>query len=137
MDDWKLRTMWLDNRCAKSSGLGQLGTSPGSAIMPRSQYSRKRSSLGLIALLLILQVTTACLQPLASSSRGAVTDTPISRIERGLLDATDLPLGWRRESTGVPQDLAGGVAKYIQVNHPAFEPMMESTRAGSALQPRK
>lgn len=49
-----------------------------------------------------------------------------------MLDATDLPFGWRRESTGVPQDLTGGIiARYRDYRGPESTPVF--VRAGQSI----
>ncbi len=49
-----------------------------------------------------------------------------------MLDMADLPFGWRRESTGVPQDLAGGsVARYRDYRGPESTPIF--VRAGQSI----
>ena len=101
-------------------------------MMKRSWYSPWRAWLGMIVLLVGLQITTACLAPLGQSMGATSTETPINRIERGMLDATDLPFGWRRESTGVPQDLPGGkIARYRDYRGPGSTPIF--VRAGQSI----
>lgn len=100
--------------------------------MKRSWYRSWRAWLGLLGLLAGLQIATACLAPLGSLIGATSTETPINRIERGLLDATDLPFGWRRESTGVPQDLTGGIiARYRDYRGPGSTPIF--VRAGQSI----
>lgn len=100
--------------------------------MKRSRYSCWRLTRSLLGLLIGLQVATACLSPLRSPLDSTATETPINRIERGMLDATDLPFGWRRESTGVPQDLTGGIiARYRDYRGPANTPIF--VRAGQSI----
>jgi hypothetical protein len=101
-------------------------------MMKQSWRASWRSWLGLLGLLVALQITTACLAPLSQSMGATSTETPINRIERGMLDATDLPFGWRRESTGVPQDLTGGIiARYRDYRGPGSTPIF--VRAGQSI----
>lgn len=118
----------------KSSLLGSLGAGAGGAMMRRRWYSCWRAWLGYIGLLVGLQILTACLGPLGSSKGATSTETPINRVQRGMLDATDLPLGWRRESTGVSQDLTGGiVARYRDYRGPANTPIFARDGQSIAL----
>ena len=101
-------------------------------MMKRRWYSCWQVWLGYFGLLVGMQILTACLGPLGSSIGATSTETPINRIERGLLDATDLPFGWRRESTGVPQDLTGSViARYRDYRGPESTPIF--VRAGQSI----
>ena len=101
-------------------------------MMKQSWRASWRSWLGLLGLLVALQITTACLAPLSQSMGATSTETPINRIERGMLDATDLPFGWRHESTGVPQDLTGGIiARYRDYRGPGSTPIF--VRAGQSI----
>jgi len=72
----------------------------------------------LAALLLFLFGFVACVVP-SSLIRPVLSESPINRIERGLMDATDLPFGWSRRSTGVPQDPMGSVARYRDYQGPS------------------
>jgi hypothetical protein len=101
-------------------------------MMKRRWYSCRRACRGLLALLVGLQITTACLAPHGAPIGVTSTETPINFVERGLLDATDLPFGWRRESTGVPQDLTGGIiARYRDYRGPGSTPIF--VRAGQSI----
>ena len=103
-------------------------------MMKRRWYSCWRVWLGYFGLLAGMQILTACLGPLGSSIGATSTETPINRIERGLLDATDLPFGWRRESTGVPQDLTGSViARYRDYRGPESTPIFVRIGQSTAL----
>ena len=118
----------------KSSLLGNLGAGAGGAMMRRRWYSCWRAWLVTIGLLVGLQILTACLGPLGSSMGATSTETLINRVERGMLDATDLPFGWRHESTGVPQDLTGGiVARYRDYRGPANTPIFVKAGQSTAL----
>jgi hypothetical protein len=100
--------------------------------MKRSRYSCWQAWLGLLGLLVGLHTITACLGPSGPLVNSTATETPINLVERGLLDATDLPFGWRRESTGVPQDLTGGViARYRDYRGPGSTPIF--VRAGQSI----
>lgn len=87
--------------------------------------------LSLAGLLLVLQAATACMGSRAPFAGTISTDTPINRLERGLMDATDLPFGWRRESGGVPRDLRGEVARYRDYRGPTGSPIF--VRAGQSI----
>ena len=101
-------------------------------MMKRSRRPCWRLTLALPGLLIGLQVATACLSPLRSPIDVTATETPINRIERGMLDATDLPFGWRLESTGVPQDLTGGIiARYRDYRGSMGTPIF--VRAGQSV----
>jgi len=99
---------------------------------PTRNYQWRHWLFGLVVLLLVSCLETACVTSKDPRVIATSTETPVNRIERGLMDATDLPFGWRRESTGVPQDLVGGImARYRDyrgsVNTPIF------VRAGQSI----
>lgn len=100
-------------------------------MMSRIWSFRWRRGLGLAGLFCVLQMASSCAtlqSPLAGTTP---TETPINRLERGLMDATDLPFGWRRESTGVPHDLRGEVARYRDYRGPTGSPIF--VRAGQSI----
>ncbi len=101
-------------------------------MMKRSWYSCWRAGFRLLGLLVGLYTMTACLGSLSPLVNSTATETPINRVERGLLDATDLPFGWRRESTGVPQDLTDGIiARYRDYRGPESTPIF--VRIGQSI----
>ncbi|MBK7200585.1 MAG: hypothetical protein IPH87_08365 [Anaerolineae bacterium] len=93
---------------------------------------RWRPWLGLAGLLLVLQAATACVAPQGPFAGTTPTETPINRLERGLMDATDLPSGWSRQSIGVPNDLKGGIARYREYQGPPRS-AMPFVRAGQSI----
>ena len=100
-------------------------------MMSRIWNFRWHCGLGLIGLFFVLQMTTGCVAPQGLFVGTTPTETPVNRLERGLMDATDLPFGWRRESTGVPRDLRGEVARYRDYRGPTGSPIF--VRAGQSL----
>ena len=76
----------------------------------------RRSLLAILALWLV--GLAACSLPLSRMTSPGTPESPTARIERGLMDATDLPFGWSRRSTGVPQDQMGGIARYRDYQGP-------------------
>ncbi len=99
---------------------------------PTGNYQWRRWLFGLVVLLLVSCLETACVTSKDPRVIATSTETPINRIERGLMDATDLPFGWRRESTGVPRDLPGGIiARYRDYRGPTDTPIF--VRAGQSI----
>ncbi|MBK7202338.1 hypothetical protein [Candidatus Amarolinea dominans] len=100
-------------------------------MMSRTWNYRWHRGLSLAGLLVVLQTVMACMASQGPLAGTIPTETPINRLERGLMDATDLPFGWRRESTGVPRDLRGEVARYRDYRGPTGSPIF--VRAGQSL----
>lgn len=85
----------------------------------------RRRRLVLVILLLYLVGPAACITPLTPSVSSGVPESPINRLERGLMDATDLPSGWSRRSTGVPNETMGSLtARYRDYQGPQREAMI-------------
>lgn len=103
----------------------------GGAMMSRTWNYRWHRGLSLVGLLVVLQTVTACMASQGPLGGTIPTETPINRLERGLMDATDLPFGWRRESTGVPRDLRGEIARYRDYRGPISSPIF--VRAGQSI----
>ena len=82
---------------------------------------------------MVLQTVMACMASQGPWAGTIPTETPINRLERGLMDATDLPFGWRRESTGVPRDLRGEVARYRDYRGPMGSPIFVRAGQSNAL----
>jgi len=76
----------------------------------------RRSLLATLGLCLV--GLAACSLPFNRMTSPGTPESPTARIERGLMDATDLPFGWSRRSTGVPQDQMGGIARYRDYQGP-------------------
>jgi hypothetical protein len=76
----------------------------------------RRSLLAILGLWLV--GLAACSLPLSRMTSPGTPESPTARIERGLMDATDLPFGWSRRSTGVPQDQMGAIARYRDYQGP-------------------
>jgi len=100
-------------------------------MMSRTWNYRWRRGLSLAGLLVVLQTVIACMASQGPLVGTVPTDTPVNRLERGLMDATDLPFGWRRESSGVPRDLRGEVARYRDYRGPTGSPIF--VRAGQSI----
>ena len=98
---------------------------------PTGNYQWRRWLFGLVGLLLVSCLETACVTSKDPRVIATSTETPVNRIERGLMDATDLPFGWRLDSTGVPRDLPGGIARYRDYRGPVGSPIF--VRAGQSV----
>ena len=88
-------------------------------MMSRIWNFRWHCGLGLIGLFFVLQMTTGCVAPQGLFVGTTPTETPINRIERGMVDATDLPSGWSLRSTGAPRNSNGAIlARYRDYQGP-------------------
>lgn len=84
-----------------------------------------RNPLILVVVLLGLVGPAACVMPFAPSVSPGMPESPINRLERGLMDATDLPFGWSRRSTGVPNETRGSLAaRYRDYQGPQRDAMI-------------
>jgi len=88
-------------------------------MMSRIWSFRWRHGLGLAALFCVLQMVTSCATLRSPLVGTTPTETPINRLERGLMDATDLPFGWSLRSTGAPRNSNGAIlARYRDYQGP-------------------
>ena len=101
-------------------------------MMSRTWNYRWHRGLSLAGLLVVLQTVMACMASQGPWAGTIPTETPINRLERGLMDATDLPSGWSRQSSGVPNDLKGGIARYRECQGPPRS-AMPFVRAGQSI----
>lgn len=90
----------------------------------------RRSLLVILGLWLV--GLAACSLPFSRMTGPGTPESPTARIERGLMDATDLPFGWSRRSTGVPQDQMDGIARYRDYQGPPRY-AMPFVRAGQII----
>lgn len=86
----------------------------------------------LIILSSCLASLAACNAPVPLPADYDTSKSDVSRIERGMMDATDLPLGWSRRDLGVPNDAKGGVARYRDYQGPP-RGTMPFVRAGQTI----
>jgi len=86
----------------------------------------------LVVLSLYLGGLAACDAPARLPGDYYTPESDTNRIERGMMDAADLPFGWSRRDLGVPDDAKGGIARYRDYQGPPRSTML-FVRAGQTI----
>jgi len=86
-----------------------------------------------ITIFVLCMIALVSCTPNAPITGTLTPQTPINRLEQGMMDATDLPFGWGIRSTGAPRDLNGATFAWYRDYQGPPRNAMPFVRAGQII----
>lgn len=86
-----------------------------------------------VTIFVLCMIALVSCTPNAPITGTLTPQTPINRLEQGMMDATDLPFGWGIRSTGAPRDLNGATFAWYRDYQGPPRNAMPFVRAGQII----